>query len=51
LVLLAKYYLDEQIKEDKMAKHVARMGTREMHIQFWWRNLRNESSWKTQLGL
>jgi hypothetical protein len=51
LVLLAKYYLDEEIKEDEMARHVAYMGRREMHIQFWWRNLRNESSWKTQVDL
>jgi len=29
-------------------RHVARMGKGEAYKGFWWGNLRNETTWKTQ---
>jgi hypothetical protein len=32
----------------RWAGHVARMGTAEVYTEFWWGNLREKSTWKTQ---
>jgi hypothetical protein len=40
IVLLTKYYTDNQNKKMRLAGHISYLGKGEVHTGFWWGNLR-----------
>jgi hypothetical protein len=50
ILLLVNHYYGDQMKEDEMVGHVARMAKKQMHKSFWLENLKCRNSLE-DLGL